>query len=289
MLGAIIGAGASLLGGILGNKSQSENMDKQIDMQKDFAQQGISWKVADAKRAGIHPLYALGAQTTPFQPMSVGNPLGEGIAAAGQDLGRAVDSAADSKSSGSAFVKTAQLLQLKRMALENDLLSSQIATTRQAGNPPPLNAARGGNGPIPGQNSALMPSPVPNTVAKDQGQVQVVPFQPETTTAGGTQEPGPISGVGYVKTPTGYFPVMSNAAKQRLEEDTPGVLMWNYNNRLLPAVGQNLQPPSGIKTNKGEVFVFDPTKMEYQLTDSRTPWRKYITKKRVPYEINIPY
>lgn len=169
MLGALIGAAGSLLGGILGNKSQEENTEKMIDYQAKFAQQGVRWKVADAKAAGIHPLYALGAQTTPFQPISIGNPLGEGIAAAGQDLGRAVDSVASSGASGKAFVRTAQLLQLKRMALENDLLSSQIATTKQAGNPPPFNAVRGGNGPIPGQNSQYMPSPVPNTLAKDQG------------------------------------------------------------------------------------------------------------------------
>ena len=40
--------------------------------QKEFAQNGIRWKVEDAKAAGIHPLFALGAQGATFSPISVG-------------------------------------------------------------------------------------------------------------------------------------------------------------------------------------------------------------------------
>lgn len=80
---AMISAGASLLGGLMGKK----NADKANDMQREFAQQGIRWKVEDAKAAGIHPLYALGASTSMPSPISAGD---YGISAAGQDISRAV-------------------------------------------------------------------------------------------------------------------------------------------------------------------------------------------------------
>lgn len=65
-LGSIISAGASLVGGILGNKSNQKIAEQNAALQKEFAQHGISWKVADAKRAGIHPLYALGSNGISF-------------------------------------------------------------------------------------------------------------------------------------------------------------------------------------------------------------------------------
>jgi len=53
---------------------QQENMQKQIDLQKEFAKNGLSWKIDDAKSRGISPLAALGAQGASFQPMSIDTP-----------------------------------------------------------------------------------------------------------------------------------------------------------------------------------------------------------------------
>lgn len=62
---AAAGAGSSsgLLGSLLGVFGGLFGDKKNRNFQREFAQNGISWKVADAKRAGIHPLYALGAST----------------------------------------------------------------------------------------------------------------------------------------------------------------------------------------------------------------------------------
>lgn len=138
MLGAIIGAASSLAGGLLGRKSsekaaaaeaarQDRWAERNIEMQEDFAKQGIRWKVKDAKAAGVHPLYALGANTVSFSPVSVGgvghsDPLPGALADAGQNLGRAV-SAMSTPSE-----KMAEGLQLENMALQNDLLRTQIAS-----------------------------------------------------------------------------------------------------------------------------------------------------------------
>lgn len=147
MLGDILSAGANILGGFLNRdaakdaqKQQQENFNTNIQLQKDFAQAGIRWKVNDAEKAGIHPLYALGAQTHSFSPVSVGSgvdsSMGNAMAAAGQDLGRAINSTRTAPERADAFSKTVQALSVQKMGLENELLASQIAKQKAALNPP---------------------------------------------------------------------------------------------------------------------------------------------------------
>lgn len=91
---ALVGAGASLLGGGVSQDQNRKLVHEQMDAQREFAQHGIRWKVEDAKAAGIHPLYALGASTTSFAPMSVQDSLGPAISSAGQDISRAMRASA---------------------------------------------------------------------------------------------------------------------------------------------------------------------------------------------------
>jgi hypothetical protein len=91
MWGSIISGVSSLGGALLGAKSQESASDKNTQYQKEFAQKGIQWKVEDAKKAGIHPLAALGANTTSYSPSYVGsNHLPNALAKTGQDISGAV-------------------------------------------------------------------------------------------------------------------------------------------------------------------------------------------------------
>ena len=84
-ISALIKAGGSLLGGLFGKSSQ----DKATALQEDALKKGIQWKVADAKKAGIHPLFALGAQTN--MPSAIaGNPIGDAIANAGGAIAQGI-------------------------------------------------------------------------------------------------------------------------------------------------------------------------------------------------------
>lgn len=150
-LGPIIAAGSSLLGGLLGNARQ----DKNDAMQKEFAQSGIQWKVEDAKKAGIHPLAALGAQTISYSPQSVGSDLSTGVANMGQDISRAVDATRTTTGRAGAVAKTIEDLNLTKMGLENELLAAQIAQIRQAGHPPPMAGPGDDISLMPGQPSAI--------------------------------------------------------------------------------------------------------------------------------------
>lgn len=137
LIGAGIAAGASLLGSKWASDSAEANAQRNIAMQKEFAQQGIRWKVEDAKAAGVHPLYALGAQTTSFAPVSVGSTnLGTGLAQAGQDIGRAITATSTQGERATAFGEMAQKLQLDNMSLQNQLLASKLAQQRASLNPP---------------------------------------------------------------------------------------------------------------------------------------------------------
>jgi hypothetical protein len=112
-----IGLGSSLLGGFLGNKSQKRAISnsnywnqQSLDFEREKFTRGIQTRVNDAKAAGIHPLYALGAPgagSPSFTSGGGGNALGDGIANAGRAL---------------------QPTRGKANPLQQELIRSQIAT-----------------------------------------------------------------------------------------------------------------------------------------------------------------
>lgn len=120
MLGAILGGIGSIASSFLGKSAADQQADNQIK----FAKNAIQWKVADAKKAGIHPLYALGANTTSYSPVSVGQP---DLGAMGQDIGSAIERVSNPQEKASGALAG---LALERAGLENDLLRAQIARAR---------------------------------------------------------------------------------------------------------------------------------------------------------------
>lgn len=96
-IGTAVGAGLGLLGGFLSSESNSKSVEKQIAAQKEAAQHGIQWRVADAKAAGIHPLYAMGAPTVSMGAQIMPDQIGPALAQAGQDIGKTISSQATNK------------------------------------------------------------------------------------------------------------------------------------------------------------------------------------------------
>lgn len=259
MLPALISAGSSLVSGLMGASSAKKAAKQQYQQQKEFAQNGIQWKVDDAKKAGIHPLYALGANTTSYAPVSVGdtNPL-SGLASAGQDLSRAVDATRSASGKVDAFTRTAQSLQLQRMGLENELLSSQIAKTRQGATPPMPTA--GDRMLIDGQGNSPL--------------VKTSPMARQSSSAEApSQEAGAVSEMGYLRTPTGWAPVMSKDAKDRSEDDVGAELAWSIRNRLIPEfAGGTFQPPADVKLQPGEYWRWNALTQEYRIHKRPGNW-----------------
>lgn len=160
MIGNVISAGASLIGGLFGRDSakdaqaSNERMAQQnIAMQREFAQNGIRWKVEDAKAAGIHPVYAMGAPTTSFSPISFNatadDSMSKAFAAAGSDIGSAINKTRTAPERADAYSKAVQTLTLEKGALENEVLRSQLVRLKQQNSPPLPSQAIAPNDPAP--------------------------------------------------------------------------------------------------------------------------------------------
>lgn len=123
-IGNVASAGINAWQGDKNRESQERIAAQNIALQREFAQSGIQWKVADAQKAGIHPLAALGAQTSSFSPVSVGSTE----SSMGQDIGRAI------KAAGSMFDREdkdkaeATKLALEKGHLENDILRAELVS-----------------------------------------------------------------------------------------------------------------------------------------------------------------
>lgn len=139
-IGSIIGAIGSLAGGLIGKSSadkareaQAQQAAQNIALQKEFAQSGIQWRVNDAKAAGIHPLYALGAQTHSFSPVSIDGgadmSMANAVSSMGQDIGRAVNATRSQPARDAALQLT--MLQMEGLKLDNDMKRTQIASQIQ--------------------------------------------------------------------------------------------------------------------------------------------------------------
>jgi len=96
LLGSVISGVGSLFGGKKSKEAADNAAMANYLAQKEFAQNGIRWKVEDAKAAGLHPLFALGGSGATFSPSFTVSGEGAGIADAGQHLGRAASAFAQS-------------------------------------------------------------------------------------------------------------------------------------------------------------------------------------------------
>lgn len=277
MLGSLISAGASLLGGFLGRKDaeetrrmQMEHAAKQEALQREFAQSGIQWRVADAKKAGIHPIYALGSGGATYTPtaaaFSTDTSLPSALASAGQDIGRAVNATQSTSTRINAFTKAAQALSLEKGQLENEVLKLEIASKagrlRQE-NAPAMPTA-GDAYLIPGQGN----SPVVN-MPKDN------PLERVTSAPGAPQqEHGAIPDVGYARTRSGWAPVPSKDVKERIEDNLIQEVMWSIRNNVFPSFG--MYDPPKFSPGEDRKWVYAPWAQEYQ------SWRKPSWKRKPP-------
>lgn len=237
-LGSLVGAGASLWGA-----------DEDRKMQEKFAKNGIQWKVADAEKAGVHPLFALGASTSQYSPVGVGD-AGTHLAQTGQDVGRAIDATSPKSQRLDAYTQAVQKLTLDKMGLENQLLASKIATINQPGSP--ANAPGGIVQPYfePGQPDF-------------PGIVKTAPFSRQAAAIGNAwQEPAATTDVGFARTSSGgYAAVPSKDVKEKIEDDLISELQWSIRNRLLPTFGYGKSEPFPPK--EGYAWVYNPLSGEY--------------------------
>lgn len=224
MLGALIGAGASLIGGIMGNRAQDKANQRNEALQREFAKNSIQWKAEDARKAGIHPVYAMGAPTYSPSPSHVGETsLSGAVASMGQDIGRSIDATRTAPQKADAFTRTAQALELERASLVNQGLRADLAVKAASTmSVPPFPSA---TDPylLPGQSSS--------------GLVRKTPMERIASAHGALHsEPSHVSSVGWEVDDRGtLYPVPSKDLKDRTEDSPYEIEHW-IRNRLGPFI-----------------------------------------------------
>lgn len=222
-LGGAVGAGIGQ--GIQDEEARKRlaaDWQKNADLQKEFAQHGIRWKVEDAERAGIHPLVGLGAQTHSASPMSAGGDIGgSAMAEMGQNVSRAINSTRTAEERQLAQLQLANArADLDGKTIDNQIRASQLQKMNQVG--PPL------------------PSPMDSNMIEGQGDsrrgVKLVPSQVTASLPGvpGVQA-GAINSLQYVRTSDGNYTIApSEQSKERTEDDFIGETLWHIKNRINP-------------------------------------------------------
>lgn len=226
------------------NANQEAQFSRNVANQREFAQHGLSWKIADAKRAGLHPVYAAGASGASYSPVTVGFDSG---GQAGGSFGRDLANTAVSKMSevgqnlaraGMASAtqatkeETALRLQTMEANLEGQKIDNQIRLQQ-------LQKIQGSGVPGPGSEYSI-PGQTQSGLA-----VQEKPFVRVRSAKGmpGT-EAGASPGRGMYLTDDGTLvPVPSKDTKEAIEDNVYHETAHFLRNNVIPNISGGHPPP----------------------------------------------
>ena len=185
---------ASLVGGLFNagaQRIQRNRERRQAALNRSdqyyFANNAISMRAADARRAGIHPLAALGANTMSFNNVvgSTSN-AGQAISETGQNIDRAV---AAYQNKGERDLNLAIAAEnLKTAKINNEIAETKLASDKQR-------------------------------LRQSQTPVIVKPVERIASDGSLNQEAGSHSQLSFINTGTGLRPVPSEINKERIEDD----------------------------------------------------------------------
>lgn len=268
-IGGAIGGVGSIVGGIIGGNNAQAVAGMNYEAQKEFAQNGIRWKVEDAKRAGIHPLYALGASTQGYSP-SGGYGGDFGISDAAAQFGQGFERAQQAKMTKEerekqevrdAIQDMAALEDLNQKRRMNDaqirLANSEIFRNfalstnalRNTGLPPAIPGGSGGV--IEGQGESYATGQttpeVSSVVTSERGAPHIQAGLPPDAR--------------FYRTSTGRAPLPTEQAADAIDAAYGSDLFWALRNNLLPSLA-NFLPINDPNRKDGEYW--NPVFGEYR-------------------------
>lgn len=251
------------------------NAVRNIEYQKEFAKSGIQWRAEDAQKAGIHPIYALGAGGASFSPVSIAGGearpvtgMGDAMQRAGQNFGRAIQAAQPRDAQMDAITRAAAELQLTNAGLNNELLATQVAKARQELITKPAMPSLEQRYGIEGQGSTAGASGIsandyvrgnwPKQEWTEKAErVPRAPGEPH-------REAFSVADVGHANTAGGgYSAIPSKDVQERIEDNFLQQVMWMFRNNLLPSIGINESPPR-VPAGEGKVWRYHPFYQEYR-------------------------
>lgn len=153
MIGDLLGG----FGSIFGASSARRAAKADRELQKEFAQNAVQWKVADGRAAGLHPLAAIGASTTGYTPVGdngAGQMMADGMAGIGAAVSKAKNKGREDE------LHDLSVAQIKSQIGVNEAMAqSYLAEARRA--------AQGNTGFTSGINETLESTPSRSTVGDD--------------------------------------------------------------------------------------------------------------------------
>lgn len=161
-----LGAIADVAGSFISANAAKKASKKDYKRAKEFAQNSIQWRVADAAAAGVSPLFALGAPTMSYAGSTVGaDPVGSALSSAGQNISRAALALNAPETKVNAALEA---LTVERGTLENEKLRAELRLMNQPGSPAgvrgiPLSAKgdRGGGASVYSRDGLGNAFPIP--------------------------------------------------------------------------------------------------------------------------------
>lgn len=222
------------------------------EQQKEFAKSGIQWKVEDAKKAGLHPLAALGASTASSGGTHTVGGESSALASMGQNIGRAISSSssADQRTMMQLQIQNAKT-ELEGKEIDNAIKASQLQSMSHTG---PAFPSANDQHLIPGQGNAM------------RG-VKIVPSESTASEVGrpGIQA-GLINSLQYVREPHGNIGIApSQQSKERNEDDFIAESLWHLKNRLNPPAPRtsDYPIPSHLAKKGYKYWLWHPLKQEF--------------------------
>lgn len=270
-IGSLLGGVGQLVGGASGlfNQPQStqsnasfyqnwrnddmawsrEQFNRNEALQREFAQNGIRWRVADAKAAGLHPLAALGMSGASASPIAVGggggynvdfgrdrySDIGSSIANMGQGLGRAVAATQSPKERvQTAYEMTVQRQQIASNDLDLQIKAAQLARLSQPG---------------------LTGGGVPLATGGPHGVYEAKPYEATTVNPASPHAAAgpPQSENEYRHNSQGALTSYPSAGMNIDEMGSPGYFGWMWRNRVLPFFGDNKSAPPLSQLPRGAI------------------------------------
>lgn len=298
LLGGLAGGIGSYLGGQenakaavdaaqINAQAQEQTNAQNIAYQTEFAQNGVQWKAADARAAGINPLAALGANTASFsnvvapQPGAANARPGDALSGAGQSVGRAI--ASTQSADDQAFNEASRALMLQKAGLQNELLQSQIESSRRATTFQP------GNGPSTPSPAQTYSGGIPADVMAEPGTsfssrwddrvrgagVDVIPDKVTQGVGNTTAGLHPEVSLSRSAGEAGFYPypshdmsvAMFNPWSQR---------SWDFRNLIMPMFSDDYRPPA-LRSDRG--YSYSPLQGYYPTPSPRTSgWGYYLDR-----------
>lgn len=267
-VGDFVKAGTDLVSGYMAqNAQENANATNQANWQTSMAYQHlantntIQWKVADAIKAGLHPLAALGVNTAGGPASFIGATPETGMANAvggmGQSLQRALSASDTQQRRAESYDTAIRQLDIENKTLQNEMLRSRIAQTK-AGTPPPLPDFNQRWG-VPGQGD--IPS------------VKLKPFEVSPGDSGAAyREPASHPNISYANTPGGYAIEPSKETQERIEDNWLAAAAWMYRNQFIPSVDKSSEQPPPVPAPDGYEWRWHALRQEYRPARRRGPW-----------------